>query len=108
MVSEKKHTEMLVWATHKEGDVCVSIHMPRWASRITLEIINVRVERLEKISEDDANAEGCEQSKCDHPDCDDHVYGYRAAYAILWNKINGKKFPWGSKPWVWVLEFKKL
>lgn len=68
----------------------------------------MRVERLEEISESDAKAEGAVESKCDHPDCVDHVYGYRAGYALMWNKINGKKFPWGSNPWVWVLEFRKL
>lgn len=68
-----------------------SIFMPRWASRITLEIVSVRVERLNNISEEDARAEGV-------ADC--------AAYKILWNKINGPGKDWKSNPWVWVIEFK--
>lgn len=96
---------------HDGGPCChwrPSIFMPRWASRINLEITKISVERLEEISEADAQAEGCEQTKCDHPDCDDHFYGYRASYCLLWNQINSKKYPWGTNPWVWVIEFKRV
>ncbi|MBM4044177.1 MAG: hypothetical protein FJ279_03615 [Planctomycetes bacterium] len=67
-----------------------SIHMPRWASRITLEIVSVRVERLQDISLDDAKAEGVETTD---------------QYAALWAKINGWE-SWNANPWVWVIEFR--
>jgi len=79
-----------------------SIHMPRWASRITLEITGVRVERLQEISEADAIAEGCQNSL--------HLPGGRFAnenYAHLWWSIHGDE-SWEKNPWVWVIEFKKV
>jgi hypothetical protein len=84
-----------------------SIHMPRWASRITLEITGVRVERLNEISEEDAIAEGC---PIDTPDR--FVPGYGAAsasgwFSDLWESINGQG-SWLANPWVWVVEFKSL
>ena len=72
-----------------------SIHMPRVASRLTLEIVSVRVERLQDISAEDAIAEGMP--------LDDAVYDY----SRLWEKINGAG-SWEQNPWVWVVEFKKL
>lgn len=79
-----------------------SIHMPRWASRITLEVVSVRVERLQDISEADAIAEGVRNSL--------HCPGGRFAnenYAHLWWTINGDG-SWESNPWVWVIEFKRI
>lgn len=79
-----------------------SIHMPRWASRITLEIVSVRVERLHDISEADAIAEGCKNSL--------HLRGGRFAnenYAHLWWTLNGDG-SWEANPWVWVVEFKRI
>lgn len=75
-----------------------AIHMPRWASRITLEITAVRVERLQDISEADAIAEGVvwEQGQTAT-----HVY------ESLWTDINGPG-SWDANPWVWVVEFKRL
>ena len=83
-----------------------SIHMPRWASRITLEVTNVRVERLQEISEEDAWAEGVRCLPMHNNDC----YGedFRDAFQRIWDDINGKKHPWRSNPFVWVVEFKKL
>lgn len=75
-----------------------SIHMPRWASRITLEITSVRVERLQDISEADAIAEGV------YTDPASPAYD---AYAQLWDEINGPG-SWAANPWVWVLEFRRL
>jgi len=86
-----------------------SIFMPRWASRITLEISNVRVERLQEISGKDAVKEGCAQNICEAELL--HFGGYKKAqqeFEALWNSINRKKYPWASNPWVWVIEFKRF
>lgn len=81
-----------------------SIRMPRWASRITLEIVAVRVERLHDISEGDLAAEGIQEiidAGVDHD-------GYpRDAYRSLWESINGPG-SWAANPWVWVLEFRRI
>lgn len=79
-----------------------SIHMPRWACRIELEITDVRVERLQDISEDDAEAEGCGIPLMGH---DDNFC--RGLYRDLWEKINGKG-SWAANPWVWCLSFKRV
>ena len=79
--------------------------MPRWASRITLEITNIRVERLQDISEADAIAEGATASIVGD---NLNFLKYRAGYQTLWDSINGKKAPWDSNPWVWVIEFRRL
>jgi hypothetical protein len=84
-----------------------SIHMPRWASRITLEIVSVRVERLEDISEEDAEAEGI---VFDPPVAVDKMglcSLYRIAYRALWETINGPG-SWDANPWVWVVEFRSV
>lgn len=75
-----------------------SIHMPRWASRITVEITDIRVERLQDISVDDARAEGC-------PDHDKNTP--LTWFSLLWQSINGAD-SWDNNPWVWVIEFKRL
>ena len=77
-----------------------SIYMPRWASRITLEITGVRVERVQEISEADAFDEGVSLSAPDEQT-------YRWQFAVLWNAINGKD-SWESNPWVWVIEFRRV
>lgn len=74
-----------------------SIHMPRWASRITLEITGVRVERLHDISEADAASEGIP------PNGPPPTVGYHA----LWEQIHGPN-SWDVNPWVWVVDFKRL
>lgn len=85
-----------------------SIYMSRWASRITLEIVRVRVERLQDISQEDAIAEGSPPS---HPSIDriSREYGHtdftRSWYAQLWEQINGAG-SWDKNPFVWVIEFK--
>lgn len=81
-----------------------SIHMPRWASRITLEITGVRVQRLQAIREGDAMDEGAEPILVppDGGSCP-HVEGFEQ----LWKSINGRE-SWDANPWVWVVEFKRL
>jgi hypothetical protein len=93
-----------------------SIHMPRWASRITLEITAVRVERLQDTSEADCLAEGIQRCT---KDGELYKYGWdalpwvywalnpRVAYRALWESINGPE-SWEANPWVWVIEFKRV
>ena len=83
-----------------------SIHMPRKASRITLEVVGVRVERLQEISEDDAFAEGVSDKV--NPNEEDYTLSAEEVFEKLWDSINGKKHPWDSNPWVWVVEFKRV
>lgn len=81
-----------------------SIYMPRWASRLTLEITDVRVQRLQEISEEDAMAEGCE--RVPKPIMPDSTY--RLCFERLWQSINAKRAPWASNPWVWAVTFRKV
>ncbi|MGK3603623.1 morphogenetic protein [Klebsiella variicola] len=78
-----------------------SIHMPRWASRILLEITNVRVERLKSISDGDAIREGCSTADMKSGVCVADVF------ARLWASIYGDE-SWNSNPWVWVIDFKRI
>ena len=92
-----------------------SIHMPRWASRITLEITEVRVERLNSISDEDAQAEGTPCYVCGGPmdgrsedDC--HCFHSKAKasdYRDLWERINGSG-SWEENPWVWCVSFRRI
>ncbi|WP_293797115.1 hypothetical protein [uncultured Pantoea sp.] len=81
-----------------------SIHMPRWASRITLEITGVRVERLTALSDDDARNEGCPAQLPHNPE-DEHQA--RTWFRGLWSEIYGEE-SWQANPWVWVIEFKRV
>jgi len=90
-----------------------AMFIPRWASRITLEVVSVRVERVQDISEEDAKAEGVE--------LDPRLEGYyrdyldqkprstaRESFLTLWDSINAKRgYGWDANPWVWGVEFKK-
>lgn len=103
------------------GKTRVSIHMPRWASRITLEITGVRVERLQDISEADAISEGITTIWPDGPRADGGPNHYTikvdycsynaptatGVYAMLWDVINGPG-SWAANPWVWVVEFRRV
>lgn len=110
-LSEDEHAELKAWGFKRRP----SIHMPRCASRITLEITGVRVERLQDISEEDAIADGIE---ADMLPCDpvplwrnyatggitiSPVYSYQT----LWESINGRD-SWVVNPWVWVISFNRL
>jgi hypothetical protein len=94
-----------------------AIYMPRWASRINLEIVNVGVERVQEIAiyenVEDIFSEGLFKGNyCqfveDEP-CDINVDEALEDWKDLWNSINAKKgFDWEANPWVWVIEFKKV
>ncbi len=98
------------------------IFMPRWASRILLEVTGVRVQRLNEISQEDAIAEGikvCDRTSLGKPPC--FVWpghgmdkaglchtSAATAYAMGWDSINGKKHPWEENCWVWVVSFRRV
>lgn len=93
------------------------IHMPRWASRLTLEIVSVRVERLQDITEDDTDAEvfGGDYPHTVRPDLfpDFEAAGalsMQECFARVWDDINGKKpgRAWADNPWTWVIEFEQV
>ncbi len=95
----------------QKGATVPAIHMPRWASRITLEITGVRVERLQSISESDARAEGVAIEE-------HHTRGYCAgayrppsirAFHDLWDSLNAARgHGWDVNPWVWRIEFRRM
>ena len=87
-----------------------SIHMPRWASRITLEITEVRAERVQQISEGDAKAEGCGLvCTVKSERFGRYMSAGQYAFASLWDSINANRgLGWEANPWVWVIGFRKL
>lgn len=99
-------------ATHKREDLedgfydtikwTPSIHMPRWASRILLEITGVRVERLQSITLGDI----CKEVGCGLYDFRPATYGFQV-WEELWKSIYGAE-SWNANPWVWVVEFKRI
>jgi len=108
--------------------------MPRWASRITLELTDVRVQRVQDISEEDAKAEGCPERTASYKACDHPPFGsipptWKNTFRLLWDSINGGRtmlfeyeddrgvvhkervpanYGWDANPWVWALTFKKV
>ncbi|EPA1165413.1 hypothetical protein ACQ0NM_005475 [Klebsiella pneumoniae] len=103
---------------YEDGRSCwkPSIHMPKAASRILLEITDVRVERLNAISQEDAEAEGIDmEALYDSQDCYDCIADHNmtgrptvtGAFKYLWESIYGEE-GWKSNPWVWVIEFKRF
>lgn len=115
---------MISWAHHKDGKHCPSIHMPRWASRLALEVTDVRVQRVQEISLDDARAEGIPQMHGEAvtlglirpygpvpgngPDSRD-LWDNRTSvenFSGLWNSIHAKDgCGWDANPWVWAITF---
>lgn len=98
------------------GKLRPSMFMPRWASRLTLEVTEVRVERLQDISEADAVAEGIEQLASPHAGVTlyrDYAPGHDStvspvhSYETLWNSINGPG-AWAANPWVWAVSFRRI
>ena len=82
-----------------------SIFMPKWACRLWLEVTDVRVERLQEITEEDAVAEGVERGRMGPIS----VWSYRAGFWTSWNAIYAKRgHSWESNPWVWVVSFRKV
>lgn len=113
-VGDADHEQFKAWGFKRRP----SIYMPRWASRITLEIEDVRVERLQDISEDDAKAEGVTPFPYD-PDGDcwtaaSPERAHRTAFERLWGEINRwggeprARAPWASNPWVWCVSFRRV
>lgn len=118
--SDNKRDKLAAFAADgyelKEGEWWTpSIHMPREASRITLTVEAVKVERLKDISATDAVAEGIENPKlqCYGPDCPTGAdacaikgcYGQREAFKDIWQSLNAKRAPWDSNPWVVAVSF---
>lgn len=96
-----------------------SIHMPRWASRLSLEVTGVRVERLQAITEEDAHAEGVDAYVNGHgfvtaTDLQSepgysHPRMYRDGYEVLWNALNADRgYGWEVNPWIWCLTFRRV
>ncbi|MCM2337615.1 MAG: hypothetical protein NDI59_02765 [Lysobacter sp.] len=97
---------------NEAGRLRAGMHMPRWASRITLEVTGVRVERLQDISEADAIAEGIERVTVKagatvYPLGNRYSHDAVEAYSNLWEQINGPE-SWATNPWVWIVEFRRL
>lgn len=87
------------------------LFMPRWASRITLELTEVRVERVQEITREDALAEGVhEMFKGENfPLREQRMALEQHAYAEAWDALNAKRgFGWDKNPWVWVLPFRRV
>lgn len=95
-----------------------SLHMPKDAARIFLRVTNVRVERLQEITEDEAVKEGVYQSNCKECNapfgcdaCPDEGYNEIDGFADLWNSTIKKSdldfYGWDANPWVWVIEFER-
>jgi hypothetical protein len=85
------------------------IHMPRWASRITLEITDIRVERLQEISERDCCLEVGAELEYPGPGPEPYKRQMKEVFAYTWDSLNEKRgYPWSNNPLVWVIEFKQL
>lgn len=112
---EAERTAQRKWTEKNRGSERwkPSLFMPRWASRITLEITGVRCEHLQAITEVDAKAEGCtaDDDPFWKPSYNDPDSGgnpsARNSFEYLWHQINGA-VSWMQNPFVWIVEFKRL
>lgn len=103
------------WKQLHKGRMIPSIHMPKESARIWLQATDVRVERLQDISEEDSKAEGLKVHQTQLGESYfDYTTGYhnglftpRASFRTLWQSINGQE-SWEANPWVWVISFKVL
>lgn len=100
-VGDPRISGMVAWAHHQERASVTSIHMPRWASRMTLLVSGVRIERLRDITREGALSEGC-SGGCG-PGYDFALH----SYMVLWNKINRHDSPngWEANPWAAVIQY---
>ena len=80
------------------------VTMPRWASRLLLEVTEIRVERVQEIGVEDCIAEGMRTNLREHDACCE----LKDQYAKIWDQINGRMNPWAANPWVWCISFRKL
>lgn len=114
--------------TYPDGAWKPSIHMPRWASRITLEVSGVRAQRVQEITEEDAIAEGVEPWSMTAQDIADMQisdcspqekelarllgpgsFSHKATFQMLWDELNLERgYGWNKNPWVWVIEFRRV
>jgi hypothetical protein len=103
----KQGNQFSVWAfdllNETEGRWRSAMFMPRWVCRLVLEIVSVRVERLQAISTEDCVAEGLSTNLREQEAVDD----LRGQWKDLWTGINGAA-SWEANPWVWVVEFKRV
>jgi len=112
-VGTKCYSMLLRAQKHKLKKI-QSNHLPRWASRITLEITSIRVEKVQSISMEDAIKEGCDEKYtmqmekvCEEASCNGFHSGATWHFHKIWNSINEKKgFGWSENPWTWCISFK--
>jgi hypothetical protein len=103
MMRTSDYDDAVRWSKKLAGRWAPSIHMPRWAARTVLDVLEVRVERLQDMTEEDARAEGVEPHE--YPYCAEGAR-HRMSFARLWDTVY-PAMPWASNPWVWVVRFKR-
>lgn len=108
-IPDPKGADQIGWNNSEHGisgDIVVSLFMPKWVSRIQLKVKNIRVERVQDISESDARDEGV---KPNNAYTDKNFIMPTKAFENLWNSINKKRgFGWAANPFVWVVEFEVM
>lgn len=99
-----------LWPKAADGGDVPSIHMPRWASRLTLTVTDVRVQRLQAITDEDARAEGCSGCLGPNPDFPDEWDPTpREEFEQLWNSLHNKPgTTWADNPWIYAVTFEVM